>query len=370
MHEAKLFVSGKWVDGESQTTVVDKFSGEPVALRHDASREQVALATRGVARTQTSTPMMPHDRFLLLARASELLQERAHEFAQVIVSDVGFTVQDAQREVQRAVQTLLISGEEAKRIHGEIVPMHGSPGWNGRLAFTVRHPVGVVAAITPFNSPLNTVAHKVGPALAAGNGVVLKPASSTPVTAEQLVRLLLDAGLDPGLIALVQGGGSTVGQWLLEDPVPAFYAFTGSTQVGEHLHRTVGLRKTQLELGSISSTLVCDDAAVDKASVLCVNAAFRKAGQVCTSVQRLYVHELVLDDFIDAMRHELATRKVGDPANPQTFVGPVISAGSADRIAGWIERAVAGGAKVVAGGAGSARSSSPPSWSMSTPTWR
>ncbi len=350
MHEARLFVGGKWVDGESQTTVADKFSGEPVGLVHNASREQVALATRGVAQTQAGRPTVPHDRFLVLARASELLRERTPEFVQIMVSDAGFTVQDAQREVERTVQTLLISGEEAKRIHGEVVPMHGAPGWNGRLGFTTRHPLGVVAAVTPFNSPLNTVAHKVGPALAAGNGVVLKPASLTPVTAEHLVRLLLDAGLDPGLIALVHGAGSTVGQWLLEDPIPAFYAFTGSTEVGEHLHRTVGLRKTQLELGSISSTLVCADAAVEKTAALCVNAAFRKAGQVCTSVQRLYVHELVLADFVDALRDELSTRKVGDPADPQTFVGPVISVGNADRIADWIERARAGGAKIVAGG--------------------
>ena len=157
-------------------------------------------------------------------------------------------------------------------------------------------PIGVVCAITPFNSPLNTVAHKVAPAIAAGNGVVLKPATYTPLSAEYLVRLLLEAGLPEGLIALVNGPGPTVGQALLDHPAPGFYAFTGSTTVGEQIQRTIGIRKSQLELGSLSSTIVCADADLEKAVPRAI-AAFRKAGQVCTSVQRLYVHRAVLADF-------------------------------------------------------------------------
>jgi succinate-semialdehyde dehydrogenase/glutarate-semialdehyde dehydrogenase len=209
----------------------------------------------------------------------------------------------------------------------------------------------VVCAITPFNSPLNTLAHKVGPALAAGNSVIVKPASYTPLSAGLLVRSLLEAGLPPQLIAVVMGGGGTVGQWLLESPVPAFYAFTGSTEVGEHIQRTVGLRRTQLEMGSLSSTLVCEDADLAKAATACVNAAFRKAGQVCTSVQRLYVHADVVDEFATRVTDVLAATSAGDPRDEKTLVGPVISEKDADRIATWIERAQQGGASVLAGGA-------------------
>jgi succinate-semialdehyde dehydrogenase/glutarate-semialdehyde dehydrogenase len=193
------------------------------------------------------------------------------------------------------------------------------------------------------------VCHKVGPALAAGNGVVLKPAPETPLTAALLVQLLLDAGLPEGLIALLPGGAD-VGQALLEHPVPAFYAFTGSTRVGEHIARTVGIRRTQLELGSLASTIVCADAALDTAAGLCVNAAFRKAGQVCTSVQRLYVQREVVEEFGRLIADRLVDRPVGDPRRPGTFVGPVISPASAERIESWVTEAVEQGAELVRGG--------------------
>jgi succinate-semialdehyde dehydrogenase/glutarate-semialdehyde dehydrogenase len=245
---------------------------------------------------------------------------------------------------------MTVSAEEAKRIHGEVVPVHGAPGAVGRLAFTVRHPLGVVCAITPFNSPLNTVVHKVAPALAAGNAVILKPSSLAPLTSGLLVQILLEAGLPSDLIALVYGGGSTVGQSLLESPVPAFYAFTGSTEVGEHIIRTVGLRKTQLELGSLSSTVICNDASLDRAVAACVGAAFRKAGQVCTSVQRLYVQSGVVRDVEEALRLDVGARPYGDPRNAATMTGPVISCKEADRIERWIKAAVGRGAEVVVGG--------------------
>ncbi len=350
MKDAQLFLQGSWTDGESTVPLRDKHHGGQVAQVHEGSREQVAAALDGVAHAQQKHVLAPYQRFQVLSEASRLLERRAEEFVQTIIDDTGFTLADARREVQRTTQTLLLSGEEAKRISGEVVPMDGAPGIAGRHAFTLRRPLGVVCAITPFNSPLNTVAHKVAPALAAGNGVVLKPASYTPLSAGKLVGLLLDAGLPEQLIAVVHGSGSTVGQQLLESPVPAFYAFTGSTEVGEHLHRAVGLRRTQLELGSLSSTIVCDDANLDKVIPLCVGAAFRKAGQVCTSVQRLYVHTAVLDDFLAALKRDLDSRTAGDPRVEGTFVGPVISESDADRISSWIESATKRGAEVVSGG--------------------
>jgi acyl-CoA reductase-like NAD-dependent aldehyde dehydrogenase len=349
--KAQLFYGGVWTDGESVAEMRDKYSGEPVADVHQASTAQVAEALAGVARAQEQHRLTPYERFEILSRTAGVLQARREEFVDTVILDTGFTLADARREVDRAVQTLIISGEEAKRIHGEMVPWDSAPGAaQDRLAFTVRRPLGVVCAITPFNSPLNTLVHKVAPALAAGNSVIVKPATYTPLSAGLLVGALLEAGLPEGLIAVVQGGGGTVGQALLESPVPAFYAFTGSTEVGEHIQRTVGLRKTQLEMGSLSSTLVCDDADIAKAARLSVFAGFRKAGQVCTSVQRLYVQTGVLPEFVQALQDVLATQSAGDPRDENTLVGPVISEKDADRIESWINGAVAQGASVLAGG--------------------
>jgi succinate-semialdehyde dehydrogenase/glutarate-semialdehyde dehydrogenase len=266
------------------------------------------------------------------------------------MTDTGFPVSDAATEVTRAKETLLLSGEEAKRLTGHTVPLNAAPSAPDRLGFTMRRPVGVVAAITPFNSPLNTVLHKVAPALAAGNGVVLKPSLYTSLTADLLLRLLLDAGLPEGLIAVLYGDGADVGQWLLEDEVPSYYAFTGSTAVGLRIRQTIGVRRAQLELGSLASTVVCADANVAAAARLCANAGFRKAGQVCTSVQRLYVHESVAPEFSERLADELQKRPVGDPRDKATFVGPVISARDAERVTAWVDEAVSSGARVVYGG--------------------
>jgi acyl-CoA reductase-like NAD-dependent aldehyde dehydrogenase len=350
MKRARLFIDGSWRDGDTTIDLLDKFDGRVLAEVHEAGRGQVDEALQAVARAQRETSLPNYDRYLVLSRAARLLVERMDDLVESIVDDAGFTVSDARREVERATQTMTISAEEAKRIHGEVVPLHGAPGATGRIAFTVRHPLGVVCAITPFNSPLNTVVHKVGPALAAGNAVILKPSSLTPMSSGILVEILLEAGLPEGLISLVHGGGSTVGQWLLESPVPAFYAFTGSTGVGEHIIRTVGLRKTQLELGSLSSTIICNDASLERAVASCAGAAFRKAGQVCTSVQRLYVGSGVLPEFVRALRAEVGSRAYGDPRKEETMTGPVISGSEADRIHSWITSAVDSGADLVTGG--------------------
>ncbi len=351
MTNAQLFYAGSWRDGASEVELRDKFSGDPVAQVQEASFEQVQAALHSVADGQRRHQLTPYERFEVLAAASRLVQERREQFLDTVILDTGFTTADAAREVDRTVQTLLLSAEEAKRIHGEVVPWDAAPGASqDRYAFTLRRPLGVVCAITPFNSPLNTVAHKVAPALAAGNSVILKPAAYTPLSSALLVSALLEAGLPEDLIAVVNGPGSTVGQWLLESPIPAFYAFTGSTEVGEHIQRTVGLRKTQLEMGSLSSTIVCEDADLDKAARLCVYAGFRKAGQVCTSVQRLYVEQGAVAEFAGALQDVLATQAAGDPRDDTTLVGPVISRKDADRIESWINSAVDRGAAIVAGG--------------------
>jgi acyl-CoA reductase-like NAD-dependent aldehyde dehydrogenase len=350
MYEARLFIEGKWTDGETTSELPDKLTGAPVALVHVAGQEQVRRATRSVADAQAGDTAAPYERFQYLRRAAELLDSRSEEFIDSIVTDTGFTMQEAASEVRRGCETLLISAEEAKRLTGDMVPIDSGPIPSRRIAFTLRFPLGVVCAITPFNSPLNTVLHKVAPALAGGNGVVLKPATYTPLTAVRLIELLLEAGVPDGLLALLNGGGSTVGQWLLEDEVPAFYAFTGSTAVGEHIRRTVGLRPAQLELGSISSTIVCSDAG-DLGAIVpkCLDAAYRKSGQVCTSVQNLMVQDEVYDEFVARSIDYLSTRPAGDPRKSGTYVGPLISPDEATRVRDMVSRAVDAGADVVCG---------------------
>lgn len=350
MQTAQLFIDGSWVDGGSTAVVEDKFTGEHVAEVAQASADQVGDAIGALHAAHQRGVMPPYDRSRILTRASRLIEERAEELRDLIVQESGFTRSDAAGEVARATQTLRLSGEEATRLTGEMVPLDGAPNVRDRIGFTIRRPVGVVCAITPFNSPLNTVAHKVGPALAAGNTVALKPATPTPLTAGALVRILLDAGLPPDQIALLNGSGRAVGQPLLEDERIAFYTFTGSTEVGRHISATVGLRRTQLELGSLASTIVCPDADIDDALHKSTSAAFRKAGQVCTSVQRLYVHREVHEQFTERLIERVEALKAGDPNDDGTFVGPLISLAEAERVENWVGAAVDGGAECLTGG--------------------
>jgi len=350
MTSAKLFLDGSWTDGAERATLEEKFTGDPLAEVHQASLEQVATAIGSLKAAQAAHVIPPYERFEILSRAVQLLDERREAVIQGIVGESGFTRTDATTEVTRALQTLRLSAEEAPRLAGEMVPMEGAPGITQRIGFTTRHPVGVVCAITPFNSPLNTVSHKVGPAIAAGNAVLLKPASATPLTSQALVEILLDAGLPETHIALIHGPARTVGNALLEDPRLNYYAFTGSTEVGRHIRATVGLRPSQLELGSLSSTILCDDADLDDAVAKCVNGSFRKAGQVCTSIQRIYVHEDLHDAFVDRVVEQVGARAVGDPYHADTFVGPLISGPEAERVEQWIAGAVNAGAKALTGG--------------------
>ena len=350
MQEIRPFIAGAWVDGAETAVAEDKYTGAQTAVISVVDREQVSRATRSTAEAQQTSRLAPHELWRLLTRAAELLGERRDQFIDSIVSDTGFPLSDAAKEVERAqadIDPLGRGGQALDRPHGAD---QGGPDAPQRIGFTLRRPVGVVAAITPFNSPLNTVLHKVAPALAAGNGVVLKPSLYTSLTADLLLRLLLDAGIPEGLIAVLYGDGADVGQWLLEDEVPAFYAFTGSTRVGLQIRRTIGVRRAQLELGSLASTIICIDADLEKAAALCANAGFRKAGQVCTSVQRIYAHESVAAEFTALLDKQLSVRPVGDPRDPGTVVGPVISLRDAERVDSWVQDAVKDGARLAYGG--------------------
>lgn len=347
---ARLLIGGSWVEGTGTFPVTDKFSGEVIGHADRASRAQVDEAVAAAQRSFERHRLDPYQRYTILRRVCDLLEVRREELAAMITAEAGFPAADAQNEVTRAIQTFLISAEEAKRLVGEMVPIEAAPGQAHRLAFTLRVPRGVVCGITSFNAPLNFVAHKAGPALASGNTVVIKAPQSTPFSAVLLSEILLEAGLPPGHINVVQGPGSEVGGWLVQNQTIRFYTFTGSTAVGKQLHRDVGLRPIALELGSIAATLVCADGDLDRAAPRIANSAFRRAGQACTSTQRLFVERGVLEPFLGKFAAATAALQVGDPRDPDTVVGPMISETEAARALQWVDEAVAHGARLVAGG--------------------
>ena len=350
LRRARLLINGQWVDGVGTFDVTDKFSGEVIGQADRASREQVDAAVAAAHASFLAHRLDPYDRYTILRRVCDLIENRREELARTITSEAGFPIADAQNEVTRAIQTFLISAEEAKRIAGEVVPIESAPGNAHRLAFTIRVPRGVVCGITSFNAPLNFVAHKAAPALAAGNTVVLKAPQATPFSAVLLSELLLEAGLPAAHVNVVQGPGSEIGRWLVQNHQIRFYTFTGSTSVGRQLHREVGLRPIALELGSIAATLVCEDGDLDRAAPRIANSAFRRAGQACTSTQRLFVDRRVLEPFLTKFAAATNSLPVGDPRNPNTAIGPMISSAEAERAEQWINEAVAQGARLVAGG--------------------
>lgn len=344
-----LLIDGQWVHGASQEDVLDKFRLETCAQLHVPSRGQVSEAVASAQRAFAASRLTPYERGTVLDCAATLLEARAADLLPILHAEAGFTRADAMGEFKRCLNTLRISAQEARNVCGEMIPLEGAPQQAGRIGFTLRVPLGVVCAITPFNAPLNTVAHKIAPALAAGNAVVLKPSAHTPGAANVLGEVLLEAGLPSGLLSIVHGGAQ-VAQWLLDEPTVRFYAFTGSTEAGADIQRRAGLRRTQMELGSIAFSIVADDADLDAALPKLVNAGYRKAGQVCTSVQVLLVHRSIEREFVDRFAELVRALPYGDPSDSSTVVGPVISEQAARRIEEWIELAVSRGAVRLAGG--------------------
>jgi succinate-semialdehyde dehydrogenase/glutarate-semialdehyde dehydrogenase len=349
VRDERLLIGGQWVDGERRAEVLDKYRLEPCAHVHIASQDQVRATVRAADQAFRSASLTPFRRGQILDTAAALLEKRAEEATTLLCQEAGFTRADASGEFNRCLQTFRLSAEEARRFVGEMVPVEGAPQQAGRIGFTLRVPLGVVCAITPFNAPLNTVAHKVAPALAAGNAVILKPSRYTPGPANLMAQVLLEAGLPPALISVVHGGAEVAG-WLIDAPQVRFFAFTGSTEVGRDIQRRAGLRRTQMELGSIAFTILAEDADLERALPRLVNAGYRKAGQVCTSVQIVLVHERLRRTVEERLGPMVAALRHGDPADPATFVGPVISEADARRIEQWVDDAMAGGARRLAGG--------------------
>ena len=331
--------------------VLDKFTGEEIGRLPVAGPADVDAAVRRALAAAPGWAATPaHRRAAILTKAAALIAERAEAFTERIARESGKAWKHAASEVARSVETFTFAGEEAKRIHGETVPMDASAFGEGRVGFYLRVPLGVVSAITPFNFPLNLVAHKVGPALAAGNAVVLNPAEETPLTAVAMAECLREAGLPDGVLELVHGDGPVTGEALVRHPGPAKVSFTGSPPVGAHILREAGLKRVTLELGNNSGTIVEPDANLDLAVPRAVMSAFANAGQVCISLQRLYLHEAIAPAFLDRFLAATRALEVGNPLDRTCDVGPMISDEAAERAEAWIAEAVAEGATLLEGG--------------------
>ncbi|MFD1017615.1 aldehyde dehydrogenase family protein [Thalassobacillus hwangdonensis] len=346
----KLFINGEWTDSEEKVEVLNKYTQDTYAEVAKAGEKEVDQAIEAAQTAFKTNPMPPYKRYQILKRVSELLQENKEELAKNITMEAGKPLKQARTEIDRATQTFELSAEEAKRIHGEGVPVEAAPGSENRMAFTIKVPVGVVGAISPFNFPINLVAHKIAPAIASGNAVVLKPASATPISALKLAELFEEAGLPKGFLNVVVGSGSTVGKQMMEDSRINLYTFTGSANVGLKLKQNTGLNKLILELGNNSPVIIDKEADVQMAAKNTAQKSFAFAGQVCISVQRLYVHEEVREEFQQAFIEAIQELNVGDPNDAETDVGPMISEEEAERAETWIKDAEKEGAKIIHGG--------------------
>lgn len=344
-----LFIDGKWKLKEEKNSVLNKYTQKPISKTSLTTESDVKEAVESAKESLNKT-FTPYERYTVLQKVSEKMLENQEALAEAIAMEVGKPINEARGEVARAALTLEISAEEAKRIKGEGVPIEAAEGSENRQAFTMKVPVGVVAAITPFNVPLNLVCHKIGPALAAGNSVVLKPAEATPLSALLLAEILDDCGLPKGRLNVLTGKGSRIGDWLIDNHNVNLFTFTGSPAVGKFIREKAGLRKVLLELGNNSATIIHSDVDVAESAAQVAQKSFNNAGQVCISVQRVFVHEDIYDEFMDKVKEVTNGLVLGDPFDEKTNIGPMIAEKEAVRVENWVNEAVEQGAVLETGG--------------------
>ncbi len=347
--ERRLFVAGEWIETGEWLEVKSPYSGELVARVAKGGAAETKRAI-DAAEEAMREPLPAHKRAEILVRVVSALARRHDEVARLISDEAGKPMKAARVEAKRAMSTYTFAAVEARKLAGEMVPMDAAQAGEGKLAFTLRRPIGIVGAISPFNFPLNLVAHKLAPALAAGCAVVLKPASQTPLSALLLAELEEEAGLPPGWLSVVAGSSSEIGDVLVEDERVKAITFTGSGGVGWGLKERAPKKKVNLELGNATPVIVTADADLDAAAAALAANSFSFAGQSCISVQRIYVERAAYDELLGRMLPLVETLRVGDPADEETDVGPVIDQDAKQRILEWIEEARSAGAEVLAGG--------------------
>ncbi len=347
----RLLIAGEWVTTQQALPVLNPWDESVIAevpIADEAVVDAAVSAAEAGAKEMHRLPA--HARADILFRTARLIADNADEFTESIVLECGKPRRQAIIEVGRAVETVQLAAEEAKRIHGETVPLDACRGSEHRRGFFIRQPLGVIAAITPFNFPLNLVVHKVAPALAAGNSVVLKPATKTPLTALRLGAVLLEAGLPPHALSIVIGAGETVGRALCRDSRIRMVTFTGSPAVGEFIKRESGLKRVTLELGSNSGAIIDETADLELALPRCVLGGFAYSGQVCIHTQRLYLHHAIAEQFSARFVDAAEKLRCGDPSSPDTDIGPLIDRAALARGLALVEEARSTGAEVLCGG--------------------
>jgi glyceraldehyde-3-phosphate dehydrogenase (NADP+) len=347
----KMLLAGQWVDREKTIDVRDPFDDSLIDTVPAATAEDIetALAAADAARG-AARGLSTYERSQILLKTAAIVADNLEEFATTIAREGSKTINEARGEAKRCVNTLTISGEEAKRLLGETIPFDSFPGGESRRGHFERVPIGVVLAITPFNDPLNLVAHKLGPAIAGGNTVVLKPATVTPLSALKLTEAFVEAGLPAGVLQCITGHGAVLGDALVSDPRVRMVSFTGGVEAGERIVSKAGLKKIGMELGSNSPVVVWNDADIEWAAETCVSGAFWAAGQNCIGVQRIYIHRDVYDEFKRLFVERTKAYTIGNKLDEATDMGPMINEGEARRVERWVAEAVEKGATVLAGG--------------------
>ncbi|WP_129688173.1 aldehyde dehydrogenase family protein [Gottfriedia acidiceleris] len=346
-----LWINGLHMETEHYSELLSPYSSEKISDISIANKEQTQKAIQAAYDAkEVMAKMASNQRAAILEKVSQLLEENLEEAAKVIALESAKPLIFAKAEVIRTIETYKFASEEAKRIHGETIPFDAAVSGVGKIGYTVRNPIGVIGAITPFNFPMNLVAHKVGPAIASGNTVVLKPASQTPLSAFYIADLFKKAGLPDGALNIVTGPGKVVGDVIVESDLVSMVTFTGSSSVGIALRAKAGLKKTTLELGSNAALIIDEGIDVKKTIDRCLMGAFSNQGQVCISLQRIYVHEKIYDEFVSQFAEAASKLKLGDPLDPETYVSSLISSNDLDRALSWIEEAKAQGATIASGG--------------------
>ncbi len=347
----KMLIGNKWISKKETFPVTNPYNGKHLASVPSGDSKDVSRAIATAEKAFRTFKNMPaHQRASILEKTAELISKNAEDIAKTISLESGKAITYSRAEVARSIDTFKFSAEEAKRIHGEVIPMDASPAGENRLGFYMRVPKGVIAAISPFNFPLNLVAHKVGPAIAAGNCVVLKPASTTPLTALKLGEIMLKAGLPAGVLNVVTGSGGNVGNPLVTDERISMITFTGSMAVGKGIKEKSGLKFVTLELGSNSAVVIDEGIDYKKAIPRIIIGAYYNSGQTCISVQRIYVHKSLYKKFIADLKNAVRKIKVGNPLDKKVLYGPLIEEKEAARVEEWISEAQKCGANLVSGG--------------------
>ncbi len=347
----KMYISGGWVDSPQSVAIRAPFTQEIIDSVPDATNDQVhqalAAAEKGAA---AMAKLTAYDRTQILMRTADLFSSKVEDFARTVSMEEGKPLSESRGEAGRMADLLRLSAFEGSQVRGETLPLDAQSATRGKLGFTLRVPCGVVVAISPFNYPLLLVLHKVGPALAAGNSVVLKPATSTPLSALKMMQVFLEAGLPENALQCITGSGGRIGPALCSDSRVRKISFTGSTAVGEMIAKAAGVKKLSLELGSNCPLVVLPDADISKVAEATAIGGYVNAGQVCISTQRILVHQKVYADFLDALKPRVEAIKVGDPLKEDSKLSAMISVKDAERVESWISEAVGTGARVIMGG--------------------